>query len=182
MYGCSAVAGFVVIAGSLVIVLALFVLRRPIAKAVAALTARTPAEARFLIAPTVATLAFTIAWAGAHHATATQTGWVPQTLFPAVIGFFLYAIARWGEGIRRVLGPLLDLRDRFPIGYRLVAALLIPLVVALIITNEQRVTETAKKEQVVAVLALLTGFVALLPRSGSPLSGIERTLRELGAP
>jgi hypothetical protein len=182
MYGCSAVVGFLAIAGSLVIVLALFVLRRPIAKAVAALAARTPEEARFLIAPVAGTLAFTIAWGGAHHATGGLTGLVPQTVFPAVVGLFLYATARWGDGIRRVAGPLLALRDRYPIGYRIVAALLIPLVVSLIITNEQRVSQTALKEQVVAIVALLTGYLALVPRTGPPLAGIEGTLRELGAP
>jgi hypothetical protein len=182
MYGCSAAVGFLAIAGSLVIVLALFVLRRPIAAAVRALTARVPEEARFLVAPVAGTLAFTVAWAGAHHATASGSGIVPQTTFPAVVGIFLYAIARWGNGIRRALGPLLDLRDRYAIGWRVVAAALIPLALSLIITAEARVSQTALKEQVVAIVALITGYVALLPRSGPPLAGIEQTLRELGAP
>jgi len=182
MYGCSAAVGFIAIAGSLVIVLALFVLRRPIAAAVRALTARVPQEARFLIAPVAGTLAFTIAWAGAHHATASLSGIVPQTVFPAVVGLFLYATARWGNGIRKALGPLLDLRDRYAIGWRIVAAALIPLALSLIITAEARVSQTALKEQLVAIVTLVTGYIALLPRTGPPLAGIEQTLRELGAP
>ena len=182
MYGCSAIVGFLAIAGSLVVVLALFVLRRPIAATVRALMARTPQEARFLIAPIAGTLVFTIAWAGAHHSTAGLSGIVPQTIFPAVVGVFLYATARWGNAIRRALGPLLDLRDRYAIGWRIVAAALIPLVLALIITAEARVSQTALKEQVVAVVALLCGYIALIPRTGPPLAGIEQTLRELGAP
>ena len=182
MYGCSAIVGFLAIAGSLVIVIALFVLRRPIAAAVRALTARVPQEARFLIAPVAGTLAFTVAWAGAHHATAGLSGIVPQTVFPAVVGLFLYASARWGNGIRRALGPLLDLRDRYAIGWRIVVAALVPLALALIITAEARVSQTALKEQVVAIVALVTGYIALLPRTGPPLAGVEQTLRELGAP
>ena len=182
MYGCSAIVGFLAIAGSLVIVVLLFVLRRPIAAAVRALIARTPEEARFLIAPVAGTLAFTVAWAGAHHATAGLTGIVPQTVFPAVVGAFLFATARWGNGIRRALGPLLDLRDRYAIGWRIVAAALVPLALSLIITAEARVSQTALKEQVVAIVALLAGYIALLPRTGPPLAGIEQTLRELGAP
>jgi hypothetical protein len=182
MYGCSAAVGFLTIAGSLVIVLALFVLRRPVAAAVRALTSRTPAEGRFLIAPVAGTLAFTVAWAGAHHATSSLSGLVPQTVFPAVVGLFLYATARWGNGFRRALGPLLDLRDRYAIGWRIIAAAVIPLALALIITAEARVSQTALKEQVVAIVALISGYVALLPRTGPPLAGIEQTLRELGAP
>jgi hypothetical protein len=182
MYGCSAAVGFLAIAGSLVIVVLLFILRRPIAAAVRALTSRVPQEARFLVAPIAGTLAFTVAWAGAHHATASLSGIVPQTVFPAVVGLFLYATARWGNGIRRALGPLLDLRDRYAIGWRIVVAALIPLALSLIITAEARVSQTALKEQIVAIVALITGYVALLPRTGPPLAGIEQTLRELGAP
>ena len=182
MYGCSAIVGFLAIAGSLVVVIALFVLRRPVAATVRAFMARAPQEVRFLIAPIAGTLIFTIAWAGAHHSTGGLSGIVPQTIFPAIVGVFLFATARWGEQIRKGLGPLLDLRDRYAIGWRIVVAALIPLALALVITAEARVTDTARKEQVVAIVALLTGYIALLPRSGPPLAGIEQTLRELGAP
>lgn len=182
MYGCSAVVGALAVAGSVVIIVALFVLRRPIAVALRPLAARLPAEAGFLVAPAAGTLAFVVAWSGAHYQTADQSGLVPQMIFPCVVGLFLYSIQRWGDGLRRALGPLLNIRDRYAIGYRVLLAFAIPLIVSLAITAEARVSQTALKEQIVAIIALASGFVALVPRTGPLLAGIEGTLRELGAP
>lgn len=183
MYVCSAAVGVLAAAGSLVIVLALFVLRRPIAAAFAALARRLPSESRFLVGPVAGTLAFTVAWAGTHYTSEAvgSPGLVPHPVFPAVVGLFLYAVARWGRRIQAALGPLLALRDRYPIGYRILAAIAIPLVLSLFMGNASN-PEAARKAQTVAVVALLAGYVALMPRTGNSLAGIERTLRELGAP
>lgn len=183
MYVCSAAVGVLAAAGSLAIVIALFVLRRPIAAAVRSLAAQLPEEARFLVGPVAGTLAFTVAWAGTHYSEEAvgQTGLVPQVTFPAVVGLFLYAIARWGGAVQRALGPLLGLRDRYPIGYRILAAIAIPLAFSLFLGNASN-PEAPRKGQTVAIVALLSGYVALMPRTGPTLGGIERTLRELGAP
>ena len=180
MYVCSAWVGALAVVGPLILVAVLFVLRRPLARAVARVRERIPEEGRFLAAPITATLVFVIAWAGMHYQTADQSGLVPQTVFPAVVGLFTFAVQRWGPALQRALVPIFDLRDRYPIGIRLLAAIGIPLVVSLVITFEQRVTATAMKEQVVALLALVTGYIALAPRSGAMLAGIERTLRGIG--
>lgn len=181
MYGCSALVGALAAAGSLVIVIALFVLRRPIAAAFRRIAAALPEESRFLVGPVAGTLAFTIAWAGTHFETAGQAGFLPQPIFPAMVGLFLYAVARWGAPMQRVLGPLLAGRDRFPIGYRVLAAIAVPLAFSLLMGNQSD-AQAALKGQVVAMVALISGYVALMPRTGSPLAGIERTLREMGAP
>ena len=154
-----------------------------LAAAFAALAARLPSESRFLVGPIAGTLAFTVAWAGTHYTAEAvgSFGLVPHPVFPAVVGLFLYAVARWGARLQSLLGPLLALRDRYPIGYRVIAAIAVPLLFSLFMGNATN-PEAARKAQVVAVVALLAGYVALMPRTGPPLSGIERTLREMGAP
>ncbi len=175
MYLCSARVGAMTMAGPIVTIGVLFLLRAPITRGAQRLTDRTPANARFLVAPAVATLLFTIPWAGAHYKTSGQSGILPQTVFPAVVGLFTFAVTRWGPALQRRLLRFFDARDRVPGLLRLMAATVLPALVALVITNEDRVSDSAMKEQFVVLLALLTGYLALAPRSGT-LAGGARAL------
>ncbi len=177
MYVCSAKVAALKIAGPLAIVALLIVLRARLVPIVIRGAQRLPAEARSLVAPLLATALFVMSWGDIHAATGSETGILPQTVFPAVVGLFTYAVTRWNEAAQRALGTLFDRRDRLSRGMRYGAAIGIPLVVSLIITNEQRVSQTALKEQIVVIVGLVTGYLALAPRGGDILAGA----RELAA-
>jgi hypothetical protein len=53
-------------------------------------------------------------------------------------------------------------------------AMLVPLVLSFIITFQDRVTAAAFKEQLVTLVALGTGFLALTPRDGNIPAGVRR--------
>ena len=177
MYLCSAKVATLKIAGPIAIIALLIVLRSRLVPLILRATQRLPAEARPLVAPLLATALFVVSWGDIHAATGAEVGILPQTIFPAVVGLFTYAMTRWNAAMQRVLRPLFDQRDRLSRRMRYVAAIGIPLLVSLIITNEQRVSQTALKEQVVVITGLLTGYLALAPRGGDLLAGA----RELAA-
>ncbi|OGF57737.1 MAG: hypothetical protein A2Z21_00905 [Candidatus Fraserbacteria bacterium RBG_16_55_9] len=173
-YMCAAGVALMAVAGPVLVIFLLFVLRAPLAKGLGYIALRLPKEMHFFLAPLLATALYTIAWAGVHYATATLTGILPQIIFPAVIGLFTYAVARYGSDVQRALTPLLDYRDRFPKWARILAAIAIPLVLSLLLTLQERVTQETLKEQGIVLIALCTGYLALAPRSGDFWSGAER--------
>ncbi|MEK7215695.1 MAG: hypothetical protein AAB289_08890, partial [Chloroflexota bacterium] len=120
-----------------------------------------------------ATLFFTISWSGAHTATALQSGILPQTMFPAVVGLFTFAVVRYGPPLQRSLVSFFDVRDRYPMKLRFGVAILVPFLASLLITFESRVSQTALKEQVVVVISLVTGYLAMAPRSGDLLAAVK---------
>jgi hypothetical protein len=64
---------------------------------------------------------------------------------------------------------------------RIAAAIVVPLALSLIITAETRVSNTAFKEQLVVLVGLVSGFLALSPRSGNVLAGVARQVVSLRA-
>jgi len=179
MYFCSAAVGVLTMAAPVALMVLAFIYRKALALLVRRVRSRLPSEAHFLVAPLAATLLFSLAWAGSHFGTATRAGLLPQTFFPGVIGLFTFAVARWGGQAQRRLAPFFDRRDRYPLRARAVAAVIVPLVVSLLITNEERVSNTALKEQIVVIVGLLSGFVALTPRSGDILAGVTKQVAAL---
>ncbi len=182
MYLCSARVGAMTMVGPIAMIVILFLLRAPITRGTQRLAQRTPENARFLVAPVLATLMFTIPWAGAHYKTSGQNGILPQTVFPAVVGLFTFAVTRWGPALQRRLGRFFDMRDRVPVPLRMLAAALVPMAIALLITNEDRVTDSAQKEQFVVLLALVAGYLALVPRSGSLAAAARSLMRSRQPP
>lgn len=176
MYACSAGVGLLAMAGPLVTMGVIYVFRRQLTEGAKRLAPRLPLETRFLIAPTIATAIFVISWAGMHYATAGETGLLPQRFFPGAIGLFTYVVTRFGSSLQARLGPFFDFRDRYPSKARFAAAILLPLVISLVITAEARVSQTAMKEQLVVVISLATGYLAVAPRSGDLLSGVRRAV------
>lgn len=179
MYGCSAWVALLRVVGPVVVIAALIVLRVPLRRLVRILLGPVPVEARFLVTPVAATLLFVVAWSGMHYATANESGILPQIVFPAVVGLFTHALARYGAALQRALAGFFAARDRYGVGIRLGAAVAVPLVVSLVITYEQRVTQTALKEQIVVLIGLVAGYLALAPRSGDLAAGLEGALGEL---
>lgn len=176
MYLCSWGVAILTMAGPLALIALAFVFRRALTRLVGASAARLPQETRFAVGPAVATLVFTMAWSGSHYQTSWLIGFLPQTIFPAVVGVFTYAVGRWGATLQSRLAPFFDLRDRFPMKVRIAAAIVAPIVFAFLLTAETRVSLTAQKEQVIVLFGLATGFLMLAPRRGDVLAGVSQQL------
>jgi hypothetical protein len=176
MYVCSAQIGFLTVAGPLLIVIVFYLLRAPLRRVVALLTARLPEDTRFLIPPVISTIVFAICWTGIHPASDYGAGILPLTLFPSVVGLYTFAAGRWGDSLARLVGPgFFDWRDRYPALTRLGIAMAIPAVLSLTITFQQRVSQEAMKEQVIVLVALVCGYVAMSPRSATQPAGLHQT-------
>jgi len=173
MYLCSAAVGLLTFAGPVALLVLAFVLRRRIGRLVASGARFVPAEARFLVAPLLATALFGLAWSGSHYTTAWNVGLLPQTFFPGVVGLFTFAVARWGPPLQARLARFFDLRDRFSLGLRVAAAFAVPIVLSLLLTRETRVSLTAVKEQTIVLVGLLSAFLALAPRRGDLMAGVR---------
>jgi hypothetical protein len=180
MYLCSAkIAAFILVV-PLLTALVVFLLRRQLAGVTARVLPRLPAAMRFLVAPAMATLFFVIVWAGAHYQTGGGSGLLPQRVFPALIGLFTYVTGRYGPDLQRSLAGFFDGRDKVPKFVRLLAVILVPSLLALIITYQQRVSATAFKEQVVVLVGLVMGYLMLAPRQGDLLGGIRSLMAGKG--
>ena len=170
MYFCSASVAVANLAGTIASLCLLWLVRRHVVTAVSKLASQVPSESRFLLAPVLASLLFTLYWAPLHY----ETGLV-QKVFPAVVGVFAFVAQRYGPTFQNVLAArgFYEWRDPISRPIRIVIAILIPLVVSLILTSQERVTAPALKEQFVVILALCTGYLALTPRHGDLGTGIR---------
>jgi hypothetical protein len=176
MYLCSLKVGALQAVTPVAMLVLVFVFRSQIKAWLDRFSPSLPQEGRFLFAPVLATLAFLLSWAGLHFDTGEANGILPQRIFPAVIGLFTYSVARWGPDLQRSFDGFLEGRDRFPKLLRIAAVIVIPLVLSYVITNQDRVSQTALKEQVVVLVALATGFLMLAPRTGDVLAGMGRAI------
>lgn len=166
MYFCSMKVALLTMVGPIILIVAIIAARAAVTRLSQQLAAKLPADTRFLIPPLVATIFFTIAWSGVHFYTSGDTGLLPQKFFPAVVGLFTYASIRYRELIQNYLHGFFVVRDQFPKILRVIAAALIPLFLSLIITFQERVSQTALKEQIVVIVAMITGYLALTPFTG----------------
>jgi Double zinc ribbon len=171
MYRCSMGVAFQTMIGPLVAAgVALFgvlAMRVPIGQYIL----RLRPELRFLVTPLLTTGVFGLLWSGMHSVTAGQSGLLPQTIFPAIVGVFAFAAARFGPEVQKIASGFFAARDQFPAPLRAIVALAIPFLLSLVITNQERVTDTARKEQVVVLVTLVTSYFALAPRTRSSTRG-----------
>jgi hypothetical protein len=176
MYLCSAGVGLVTMAVPLLSMLVIFLIRKPLTKWIQKLIPKLPEESRFLVMPAFATAIFVIAWSGAHKATGTQWGILPQMVFPAVIGLFTYSVTKYGPKLQLSLKPFFDTRDKFPKFLRFLIVIAIPVLISIAITAQERVSQEALKEQFVVLVALITGFMVMAPRSGDIMAGARKAI------
>jgi hypothetical protein len=176
MYACSMGVASLVVAGPLLTLVLVYVFRRQLMRLAAWAAPRLPTETRFLLAPLIATAVFGMAWAGMHPQTGDQVGLLPQRLFPCVAGLFSYLVVRFAGPIQQRLARFFDMRERYPVWQRFVAAIVTPMLLALLLTAQERVSQTALKEQVVVLVAMVTGYLALAPRTGDLLAGVKDVL------
>jgi len=174
MYLCSAKVGLVALAAPVALIIIVFIFRKALSKWVATLTPKMPANLRYLVAPVLATIIFTIAWSGAHIDTAMRWGFLPHIIFPSVIGLFTYAAATFGPNIQEPLAGFFNFRDKFPNWLRIVFLFLVPFLLALLITAQERVTQETFKEQFIVLVALILGYLMMAPRSGDMAATVKK--------
>ncbi len=158
-------AGVLAILPAVLCSVVLFLLRKQLAQWLRTLLGpRLPQNARFLLAPAIATLGFTMSWGYVHAATPYRFGLVPEVLFPALIGLFTFATAQYGASIVQSTPRLFDARDRLPFWLRLAAGIVIPILLSLALTSHRPVRFIDLKQQLTVLISLAIGFIALMPR------------------
>jgi len=164
MYLCSMKVGIMSVLGPVLVMFVLFLFRKPLSAAVPKVNKRIPERWQFVVPAMVATIVFTMSWAGYHVETWNKTGIVPHSIFPAAIGLFTYSVARFGPELGRALKSFFQSRDRIPRFLRYVLVVAIPLTIALVITYEERVSNEALKEQFVVLVGLSMAYLLMTPR------------------
>lgn len=167
MRTCAATVAAWKMVGPLAIGVLVFLLRKRLAGGVQKLAASLHPGGRPLVAPLLATLLFLLVWAGSHAKTGGQSGILPQKAFPAVIGVYTYFVVRYGPTLRSKLSGFFAKRERIPFALRIVITVAVPTAVSLLITNQDRVSDTAMKEQFVVLIGLALAYLMLSPTSGS---------------
>jgi hypothetical protein len=157
----------------------LFLCRRWVAQVLVIRLAKLPGRIRYLVAPSLATLFFTVTWAGVHFGMESHAGLLPEKLFPAVIGLFSWAVTRYNFVLRNRLCvfPMMKSRDAIPRFIRIAIILLLALLLSLVSTLQTRVTAFELKEQLIVIVTLIGGYLLLsdqVPRE-QPMQSISRS-------
>ena len=164
MFWCSAGVALQYLAGPLLLMVLMFVMRRQIANLVKQLIPRVPADYLFLVAPLAATLVFTMTWAPAHSGLENAMGLVPQMMFPALVGVYTYGISRFGPHIQRNFRGMFEFRESIPKIGRIAALIAIPFLIGKVtMMNQVYVGQPALKEQFIVLLCMCLGYLALAP-------------------
>lgn len=181
MWVCSVAEGLKRCIGPIIVAFVGILFRRPIQTQVRKLTKRVKPKGRFLISPMMATGMFTMVYGGIHSDTASTNGIVSQRTFPAFIGMFTFLAVRLGPVIARKFPGFFGKRDKIPMALRIVLAMAVPLLLAFVLGNQDRVSSTAKKEQWIILITMVTTYTAILPKSGNIAQG-ARTLARMRPP
>ena len=162
---CGMQAGLIKMIGPLALGVGVFFARKPLTRWTQTLAKRLPVGLRPLVAPLLAIALFLLVWAGTHSDSSDQSGLLPQKAFPVLIGAYTYAVMQWGPSLQDRMNGFLDVRDQVPFVARLVVTLSVPTLVSLVLTNQERVSDPAFKEQLVVVIGLVLAYLLLVPRS-----------------
>lgn len=170
---CGAVLALISLSGSTATLAALWLLRLPVGRVLRRALALLPPEARFLGAPVFTTVIFTLGWAGIGFHFFTRPGIVPDGLFPAAVGLMAYLMARCEAQLRRLLVTPWAGRDRLSRKARLALAVLVPVLLAMLLTP---VTRAPVRDQLVVLLTMLSTYALLAPRTGELLPALRQKL------
>ncbi len=174
MHACAARVAALTMVGPVALTVLVVLFRKQVIGGVKRLAPWLPAESDILVAPLLATLFFLLSWSGIHASTGWQTGVLPQKMFPAVVGLFTFASRWYGPAVDRRFSGYFDIRDRIPGAIRLLVTIAIPVAVSILLTNQERVSDTALKEQAVVLLGLLLAYLLMVPRGGDIVAGVQR--------
>jgi hypothetical protein len=173
MYACSAGIGLLQLLGGIAALILVIAFRSPLQ---AQMKRVLPSGSSSLVTPVLTTALFGLFYAPTHADTASQTGIVSQRLFPAAVGLLAFGGVRFAGPLASRFSGAISVRDRFPWGVRLAVAIGIPIVLAYTTMNQDRVTGTAMKEQVVILSTMLFGYGAFLPVNGDISSVLNRLM------
>jgi hypothetical protein len=162
--------------GPLCVGVAVFVFRGRLAKLVSRVSKKLHQGFRPLIAPTLATLLFLLVWAGSHSRTGGQTGILPQKAFPAIVGVYTFIVVRYSPALQRKMVRFFAKRDRIPLAVRVLVTVAVPTGISLLITNQDRVSDTAQKEQFVLLVGLVLAYLMMSPKSGDITQAAPKAL------
>ncbi len=182
MRTCAATVAAWKMVGPLGIGVAVFVLRKQLAKWIAKLSTSLHPGARPLVGPLLATLLFLLVWAGSHASTGGQSGILPQKAFPAIVGVYTYAVVRYGPALQLKMPGFFEKREGIPTIGRILITVAIPTGVSLLITNQDRVSDTAQKEQFVVLIGLALAYLMLSPRGGDIAGAVGERLSMTPSP
>jgi hypothetical protein len=166
MRSCAVGVAAVKMVGPVTVGVIVFLLRGRLAKLVARVSKNLHPGFRPLIAPTLATLLFLLVWAGSHAHTGGQTGILPQKAFPAIVGVYTFMVVRYSPSLQRKMVRFFTRRDRVPIVIRIIVTVAVPTAISLLITNQDRVSNTAQKEQFVLLIGLVLAYLMISPKQG----------------
>lgn len=166
MYLCSALVGLRVVFGSLVLAVAMLILRKPITAIVNLINRAVPTQFRSVLPAVIAAGFFAVVWSGSHATTGSLWGILPHRGFAAAVGLFVQITMLWGPGFMTRHATFFGIRDRLPKIFRWGLVIVVPMVVSLFITAEQRVSNEAFKQQFVVLVGMVAAYVLMTPKSG----------------
>jgi hypothetical protein len=171
LFLCSTGVSFLEMVGPLAVMLAIFLARVPLRALLGRAIGRLPEELRFLVAPVFATMLFAISWAGFHSDATSEVGLLPQILFPGLVGLLTFLVTRYEHGLQGLLRALLEARDRvLPRWARILVVVGLTTLASWAFTHQDAYASTALKEQLVVIISLLVGWLALVPRGHGTLA------------
>jgi hypothetical protein len=165
MRSCAVGVAIFKMIGPLCLGVLVFAFRGRLAKLVSRVTKNLHTGARPLIAPILATLLFLLVWAGSHASTGGQSGIVPQKAIPAIVGVYTFMVVRYSPALQHRMIGFFARRDRIPLIVRVIATIAVPTAISLLITNQNRVSNTALKEQFVLLIGLVMAYLMMSPKS-----------------
>lgn len=180
MYLCSAGVAAVTMVGPVLLMVLIFFFRKQLTAWLGRVTPKLPEETRFLTAPVLATIIFTVGWSGAHQTTAFSWGLLPHLVFPAVIGLFTFAVSRYGAAVQNSLTSFFNARDKFPRWLLYMIVFAVPILIAVVITAQERVSFEALKEQFIVIVALIIGYLVMSPRIVTPVKDAVQVSNQEG--
>jgi hypothetical protein len=163
---CGTVLAVLTVMGAVAAMLAVLLIRVPLRRTLGALFGVVPSGLGFLGAPLLATILFTIGWAGVQYHFPERPGIVADGTFPAVVGLLTYALATYGPRLEGPAASVFDWRDGFDARRRMGVVLLLPVVFSLVATP---LLHTPVRDQSTVIVAMLVGYVLLAPRGANPV-------------
>lgn len=161
---CGLVLGLLTVVGALVAMALGVLVRVPLRGILATVFGWLPREAGFLGSPLLATALFTMGWAGVQFHARERPGLVSDGTFPAVFGVATYALARTWPALSGRAGSLLALRAAFAPRLKWILVAGAPIAISIVGTY---LWNPPVRDQIVALVGLVVGFVLLTPAPGS---------------
>lgn len=159
---CGTILAALTLIGAIVASLGVLLVRVPIRRVLTAIFRDVPGDLRFLGVPLLATVLFTVGWAGVQYHFPERPGIVADGSFPAVVGLLTYAFARYGPLAQEYGAAAFAWRDGVGMRRRLGVVFLTPVVFSLVATP---LLHTPVRDQATVMVAMTVGYLLMAPRT-----------------